>query len=92
MGESGQPEYNLEHWLEIIGRSDYLTKTVSLRRGGSVAVRNFPTVCPEGALGIFAELEATSPQDHEYGDMVAVAQLMFDNHFGDQIAAVDQIK
>ena len=89
MTKEDPPKYDVEGWLTLIDRAEYLDKTVKLRRGGSVAVRNFPTVCPDDALGLFADLEATDANDPEYPEMVELAQTIFDNHFGDQIEAVE---
>ena len=89
MTEEGQPEYDVEAWLRLIGREEYIDKTARLSKGGSVAVRNFPTVCPDAALEMFTDLEATPPDDPEFPDMVELARTIFDRHFGAQIESVE---
>ncbi len=89
MSRAEQPDYDVESWLAIIDRSEYINRSMRLRAGGSVAVRNFPTVCSADAVAMFADLEATDPSDPDFPDMVEVAKAIFDRHIGKQVVAVE---
>lgn len=89
MSNAEQPVHDVESWLTKIDRAEFLDKKVITKKHGRVAVRNFPAVCPDAAIEVFAGLDGTDPQDPEYPEMVEAAQFIFDRHFGDQIESVE---
>ncbi len=82
-GAAERPEG--ERWLEMIGRGDFIGRTVTLRDGRTIQAEHFTEVCGDEAHQIFTGIESSSPEDPLHQESIEVAQLMLDGHFGNII-------